>query len=322
MSCIYNFSCHHESDPCCAVLVSTPSKESIELCNASYKTSLYKTVVNVDRLLEQHANLVKILRQEGIYVIDLTPMISESDIHSIPKEYMGNLVFTRDPILCTPQGLVFGKFKETIRQYEITILKNTLNLGTLPPMIEGGNSIVEGGDYIPLGNTTLIANGNRTNLEGIFELMLRDLLITDMVCIVHYPPDSNMHAIHLDCYVGIVGNKHAVIWDEACTRASVSIYHKNKKGVYIPLSHTTPLGTFLEICGFTLIPVSRACQESYGCNLLDLGNNTVLTQDIYVTNQLKELGYNAIYIPFDEVHKMYGGIRCATQILHRKKMFQ
>lgn len=312
-------------------MVATPDRDAIIKCNTSYKSCLYKEPIDVERAIEQHRNLVKTLRDHSITVIDVMDEARQAsqELHDTTHHDISNLVFTRDPFLCTSHGILHGKLKEPIRRKEPDILQALLYQHTqhtqhacIVHKVQGQNSFVEGGDYIPLGNMCLIANGSRTNLEGIFEVMSSDMLGANIVGIVHFPSNSNMNTmntIHLDCYLGIVGNTHAVIWDYASENAHVSVYKKDDQGKYIPLSHTTPLGVFLVMCGFTLIPVDATCQKSYGCNLLDLGNGKVLTQDDYVTMKLTELGYNAIYVPFDEIHKMYGGIRCATQVLYRKR---
>lgn len=332
----YNFTCHHENDICKVVLVSSPFINEIAHCNNHYESCLYKEPVNIQRVIEQHKNLVQVLKDNDVTILDANPMIKhacQDKLVSYTPEEVSNILFTRDPILSTPSGVIFGKCKEMVRSKETELLMHVLHFGdendsnleminslsqTRKKYIDGARSVVEGGDYIPLGKMCFIANGNRTNIEGIFELMQLDILKTEMVCVVHYPVDENMHAIHLDCYLGIVGNRHAVVWDYAMKQASVSVYMKNQNGVYIPLSHTTPLETFLEMCGMEIIPITTECQQAYGCNILDLGNGKVLTQDIYVTNELIKRGYQAIYVPFDEIHKMYGGIRCATQVLHRE----
>lgn len=324
---MYPYVCQHENDLCTIVLIASPLLTEIEICNRNFEKCLYKQPICIERLKEQYQTFIQTLQHLNITVIDVTPLLTLSTIESdvtYSSEDVSNLIFTRDPILCTPNGVVFGKFKESIRANEINLLKTLLNFGESNKFIyqiQGARSVVEGGDYIPLGKMCFIANGNRTNLEGIFELMQMDVLSSEMVCVVHYPIDHKMQTIHLDCYLGIVGNRHAVVWDEACHCATVSVYMKNDKATYVPLSHTTPLGIFLEMCGFELIKVNTACQEAYGCNLLDLGDGVVLTQDEYVTQELIKQGYDAIHIPFDEVHKMYGGIRCATQVLHRKPLY-
>jgi len=63
-----------------------------------------------------------------------------------------------------------------------------------------------------------------------------------------------------------------------------------------------------------VIPISTKSQEKYGCNILELNDGTVLTQDEESTKKIK----NSMYVPFNEIHKMYGGIHCVTNMINSK----
>lgn len=312
------YSCSHENDDCAVVLVASPHLPSVEQCNQDVDTYLYKQPVIPVVLERQHADLVKTLKRFGIQVFD----IADHVLSDTPSPLLGNLVFTRDPILCTRKGVVMGRFKEHVRAAETTLMENILPSAFGVPVfarIQGTESVVEGGDFMPAGDTCFLGIGNRTNMQGVQELMERDLLGTKRVVVVKHPKDGNMHAIHLDCYMGLVGRSIAVIWDFAAYHVQIDeyVYEDHDHRYHLTCSGIN-LATYMESRGWTVLPVPTSCQESYGCNLLYLGNGTVLTQDRFVSDQLSSLGYRSICLPFGELHKMYGGIRCATQVLLRE----
>lgn len=316
------YTCPHENDACKMVILAAPPLAAIQECNRNWHKCLYAQPVNVATLKTQYEALLAALRAHG--AVDMAASAGLSSILSImSSEDLGNLVFTRDPILCTPKGIVLGRFKEPVREKELEIWRIFLSVHDIPILasIEDPHSIVEGGDFIPAGDRCFVATGNRTNLCGVHEMMARDLFGTDTISLITYPPDGNMATIHLDCYFGLVGKKHVVLWEEAARFLTVREFRR-KRNHASPYRETKasdmPIVPYLESIGLEVILVPTASQRSYGCNLLDLGNNTVLVQDAFVAAQLQQRGYHAILIPFGEYHKMYGGIRCATQVLLRR----
>lgn len=309
--------CFHENDDCAHVLVSRPFYPAILECNENFEANLYKEPIDVVTLLEQHDNLVMKLSELGVTVTDVSHYMNYDNL---PHSAVGNMVFTRDPIICTQKGVVLGRFKEQVRRTETEILQTLLpKLGiNVVGSVTDSQSYIEGGDFITAGDTCFVATGNRTNLDGVREMMNKDLFGTEKVVVVRYPEDGNMHTIHLDCYMGLVGYEVAVLWELAGDYLTVDEYRKCKdSGGYCVSFTNVKLSSYLRKHGWHIVKVPTYSQRNYGCNLLYIGGNTVLTQDTFVTEQLTKLGFNAIFLPFGELHKMYGGIRCATQALLR-----
>ena len=310
-------SCTHENDACSWVMVATPHVPSIMFCNANCERYLYKSQVHPQVALRQHEALVTTLQRAGVRVLDVSDHIP---LHELPLDAVGNLVFTRDPLLVTNKGAVLGRFRESVRRYETSLMENLLPVMgiSLQGKVEGVESFIEGGDFIPAGDACFVAVGNRTNIAGVQEMMNKDLFGTATVVVVQYPPDNDMAAIHLDCYLGVVGRRIALIWQDAINRVTVDVYHRQAScGGYELAESGQLLSRYMEKNGWKVIPVPTYAQRKYGCNVLDLGNGRVLTQEEFVTNSLVCEGIEAIHVPFDEIHKMYGGIRCATQALLR-----
>lgn len=310
--------CFHENDRCGVVLVASPHMPSIQACGQDGEMYLYNKdqEVILSLLQQQHATLVTKLRELGVEVMDVVECLEWSNA---PSPLLGNLVFTRDPILCTRKGVVLGRFKEGVRRSETDLLRHMLPTCFGIPIqafVEGEESVVEGGDFIPAGDTCFIGIGNRTNAAGVQEMMDRDLFGTERVVVVKHPADGDMHAIHLDCYMGLVGRSVAVLWDVAALHVRVDEYVQ-ENGSYKLVKEDVILREYMESHGWTVMEVPTSVQRRYGCNLLYIGEGKVLTQDSYVSEQLASMGYHPICLPFSELHKMYGGIRCATQVLLR-----
>jgi len=309
--------CPHENNKCNIVIVACPPKDVFDNCNKSIKKCLYESSVNSNIIHKQHSVLVATFLEHNIKVINLFDHI---DIKSLKEKYndkeLGNIIFTRDPIICTPKGVIVGRFKEEIRRKETDIIIAVLKRLKIPILytVNNEDSYIEGGDYIPAGSHSFIAIGIRTNMNGVQELMNKNLFGTDYVAVIKYPVDGNMHTIHLDCYMGIVNKKYAILWDVVTKFLVVDEYKSNKL-----VRKDIPIDIYLVSLGYEIILVPSEWQSKYSCNLLDIGNNKILTQDHYITHILKQKGLSPIYITYNEIHKMYGGIRCTTQVISRNK---
>jgi arginine deiminase len=310
------YTCQHENDDCTTILVARPHYRSILIANENIQDNLYREKVAIKMLHEHHEHLIETLTNHGVRVHDI--MCSLTD-HSVRND-LGNMIFTRDPILCTARGVVLGRFREPVRRMETELVSGALAQLKVPILGKiRSPGYVEGGDFIPAGERAFIAVGNRTNIPGVEQMLQNDWFGTEYVAIVEYPEDGQMKAIHLDCYLGIVGRKHAVVWKHALEVATVTEMRRlNRWSLYETTVTGIPLAHYLtDYCGYELIVVNDHSQSKYACNLLDIGHGCVLTQEEFVTQELLARGYHTIFIPFHEVHKMYGGIRCATQTVQR-----
>lgn len=302
-------------------LVVSPHPKLIAHANADPDANLYRETVNFKRLEEQHKHLVdELLRHVQQYGGKVVEVISSA-------QGSGNAMFVRDPIVCTAKGIVIGRLKEPVRKIETELAGKFLRRLKLPVLgqIEYGRgpqqAVLEGGDVVLAGDRAFICVGNRTNMEGVQQLMHNDWLGVPIVAVVHYPPDGNMNAIHLDCFFGLAGKKHAFVWNRALEVATVSEWRKDSGGLYkegpspAACAISIPLSQYLTACAIEIIPVNDTSQAKYACNFLELGQGRILTQETRVTQELADRGFQPIYTQFDEAHKMYGGIRCAVQTI-------
>ena len=325
MSSNYNVHVHDESDTIQIVLIGRPILSIIDTCNSNLSQCLYREHVKAETILQQHNFLIATLEKYGVCVIDV---LNGSNIFTerstIDPLQLANLVFTRDPMITTAKGIVLGRFRESIRSLEIDMIRDCLTRKHIA--ISGeitAPGCLEGGDFFPCGrDLSIVAVGMRTNMEGVNQLMTRNLLGTTRIAIVHYVSQgaaADMHFIHLDCYFGIAGFKVALMWEGACDfkvdeyTQFGSLYVKTRTGVNFK--------RYLEIeCSYRVLVVSSESQKKYGCNVLALNSTTVLTQEWDVTMMLQNIGIQTIYVELSEIHKMYGGIRCATQVISRKSV--
>jgi len=319
-----------ECDSANVVLVGRPLLSIIEECNNDLKRALYKEPVNTNLMLEQHNNLLDKLLSHNLLVYDIT---QDSDIltKNLDPLSLANIVFTRDPVITTANGIVLGRFRERVRNKEVDILKDFLDKNAIE--IKGQieyPGCVEGGDFFAINeNLCMIAIGMRTNFEGVYQMIEKDLFGTENVAVVKYSGnETNMHCIHLDCYFGIVGPNTVLLWEGAkdffVDEYQCEHLQKSRFNVKFVNVRDMPLMEYLECrCKFRVILVSTQSQVRYGCNVLMINDKTVLTQERQVTEQLNmhlpEL--KTIYVELSEIHKMYGGIRCATQVISRTTLF-
>ena len=297
-----------------SIIVYEPNRESIEEANKDLKKNLFRDEVDYDRAKQQHDYLIEVLKIYNVNVIplhDLLPM-------DISCEEMANLLFTRDTFIRTPKGIIVGRMKEQIRQVECEVMEkifNNINQSILYKMKEP--EIFEGGDYVHKNGITFIAVGTRTNHIGAHQIMHYDFLGTKKLVLVESEnPDEDMHRIHLDCYFAPFGDRYCLLWEELLKiktpyQRIVTEYILQDDGSYYPSGVTDTFFNYLIYNNFNVIPITTESHYNYGCNILELDNGVVLVQDKESHKKIK----NSIFIPFDEIHCMYGGIHCATNSL-------
>ena len=115
-----------------------------------------------------------------------------------------NLYFTRDQSITTPRGHVICKMNSSQRAPETEIIAFCYeHLGQKPILRITGDGRLEGGDYIPAGDMSLIGCGMRTNDEGIRQLMEADAFGHDTIVVVRDHKFWQMQ-MHLDTYFNII----------------------------------------------------------------------------------------------------------------------
>ncbi|MDO9558300.1 MAG: arginine deiminase family protein [Syntrophales bacterium] len=247
-----------------------------------------------------------------------------------------NLYFMRDQVITTAKGLVIGHFNATQREPETKIARFAYRKIGITPVYEvTGKARLEGGDFIPAGDTALIGQGLRTNAEAIRQLLEAQAFGTKRVAVVK---DSwkNQEQMHLDTYFNIIDENLAVIVADRIVQRDASgkvikvadpakqslvDLYELKDSSYRKTSTNIPFQTFLERdMGMKLIPVSNADQLKYGINFLALGKKKILAIDgvsIGYKQRLAAEGVDASWMDFSNLTGGYGAAHCTTQVLRR-----
>ncbi len=293
------------------IVVFHPNKKAIEIANQDPTKYLFREKVNADRAIKQHNNFKKILKQQGQKYIDIFDYIPKDT----PADHLANLLYTRDPFIKTPKGIILGNMKEPIRKYDTQLIEQIMKKFKQPIVYKcKEDEKLEGGDFLINCNTAFIGTGSRTNMNAAKKLLKLKLYGTNRVVII-YPvhQDKSMYRIHLDCFFSPFGCKQCVIWDDITYKNSIHKrmaieYTVQPNGTYKKTSKAINLVDYLKENKYDIITVSRKSQHNYGTNLLELSNGTVLVQDEETHKKIK----NSIFIPFYEIHKMYGGLHCSS----------
>ena len=155
--------------------------------------------------------LAKMSRNDLIRCILLQPTVKLSRTDSntgYEAQYIQNplmnLYFTRDQSITTPRGHVICRMNSSQRAPETDIISLCYeHLGLKPILRIEGDGRLEGGDYIPAGNVSLIGCGMRTNDEGIRQLMEADAFGHDTIVVVRDHKLWQMQ-MHLDTHFNII----------------------------------------------------------------------------------------------------------------------
>lgn len=245
------------------------------------------SVNNIDTELacKEHQQFIKALEDEGVEVI------LGKNHERYPYE-----VNTRDLGVTTPKGIVFGRFFSPLRWGEHRLIEQTFQEEDIYIYDKHTEGTFEGGDFMYIDeNTVAIGIGIRTDLVGVRQLenTLSDLGIEVI------PVDFPEEYLHLDMIMNVIGEKTAVLCEEA-----------------LP----THIVDTLKEKGFTLINVSKEDVFLHKCNLLSIGDNTIIShnQAEDINEQLQQLGFRVIQLNLKEVLKSGGGPRCMSFPLLRE----
>jgi arginine deiminase len=245
-----------------------------------------------------------------------------------------NLYFCRDQQITTARGVVVGRMNSEQRRVETKIMGFVLRkLGIRPIYEVTGEGRLEGGDFLPCGDTALIGQGLRTNAEGVRQLLEARVFGVPRVAVVK-DPWKNQDQMHLDTYFNILGPSQAVLVEERMDvrdksgaviqparpdrRCKVDVYLL-ENGQYRRTGVDLDFQAFLENeLGFRLTPVSSQDQLKYAINFLCLDPERILGVSGASRQYLARLkGIAATWMDFSNLTGGYGAAHCCTQVLHR-----
>ena len=252
---------------------------------------------------------------------------------------LSNLYFMRDQQATTDRGIFMSRMSKPQRRHEPEVTKLVWKAMNLPIAGEGkGNATIEGGDFIPMKDFALLGNGDRTNDEGVKQ-MLESGVGFDEVAVVHQPlhplipgdqPDP-MIDMHVDTYFNVASSSTVIGSELLLNNAKVDVYYKEEMGNYKKSGTHTNLHDYIKSKGFNIVSLSTLEQMSYSSNFLCIKDGTILAIDSarIIKSVLNDLVYKAKENPsrygalLDEVKKEYSQFTGAGGVFpYKKEMYE
>lgn len=240
-----------------------------------------------------------------------------------------NLYFTRDQSVTTPRGHIICNMNSKQRALETEIINLCYeHLGLKPILHVAGDGRLEGGDYIPAGNISLIGCGMRTNDEGIRQLIEADAFGHDTVVVVRDHKLWQMQ-MHLDTHFNIIDK-------DLCTMVSSRLnatpgdpeYNTcdiwaRKPGTkeYALWKQDQPFVEYIRGRGFQIIPIDYDDEMHYANNFLTIAPRHIMAvggQSEELQQRFRDAGVNVEWIPLESLIDGYGAAHCMTQVLQRE----
>ncbi|HEX2377101.1 MAG TPA: arginine deiminase family protein [Gaiellales bacterium] len=243
-----------------------------------------RTPPDLDRVRAQHRGLVEALEAEGVTVHYADPL----------PERFTKAIYTRDPLISVPGGVVIGRMAPLMRRGEeasVTRAVAALGIPILQTIV--GTGMLEGGTFVKLTpKVAAFGTSIRCNAEAAEQL--RDLLARLGIELIVVPMGG--FSIHIDAHFGMVDADKALV---------------DAPG----LPHW-----FLDRLGeLGIEPIWCHPGEEWGINCLAVRPGRVIMPDDSprTAELLDKRGVEVVPIPYDELHKNGGGVHCSTMELRR-----
>ncbi|GAB4028734.1 dimethylarginine dimethylaminohydrolase family protein [Spirosoma koreense] len=209
-------------------------------------------------------------------------------------------LFTRDIGFVIDDYFVRANMKLTTRQAEYTGITDLL--ATIPAeklLIPPLDSTLEGGDVIVGKDRCYVGVGNRTNPAGLTYLQQQFPHRQIIGLPIIQSSDRYTNIVHLDCAFNPVGHRSALL--------------------YRPGFHQLPAAFYEEFDPSNLIDITADEMVNLVPNLLSVSPELVFIRQGYhrIRSILENHQINVVEIPFDEVAKLGGLLRCVTLPLER-----
>lgn len=328
----------------------------------------FGTIASSEKAKKEFLRNLEIIDPNALFhILTLEPSIDlkkeEDNAVDYPTVYsnipLANLYFMRDQQAVGPNGVIVGNMKKRQRMKEPEITHFVLSKAFGETNIKRitGESVFEGGDFMPVKDFGLIGIGPRTNLRGAIDAISSGMLDYDEIGIVDNPVYDFMESkrdamvnMHLDTYFNIAGDGIAVTSIELAKKAKLTIYSRQVKGEY-QNTGTTTLYDFLKQKGFNFINLRISEQMSYSSNFLTLSDRKIMAVNVrkvlekllsesvfdrtlteYILKDLEkngrdnlfpekkeilDFGIDRITMELSELTGGYGGAHCMTASLNR-----
>ena len=232
-------------------------------------------------MVQQHQRLVDILREQGVEVELLPP------VPGLPYQHA-----TRDVGVVIGDTIVLSNLKEETRRLETQVAEPALQkygLRVLVPV----RGFVEGGDVVVDNGRLWVGLGARTDERGA-EYLDRTFGRDYDVVPLRFDPKYT----HLDTIFGVLSRDHALLYESAFEPSSLQ-----------RIQEAYP----------SIISLSYKEQQNAGANVLCLSPDKLISiaENRSVNERLLQLGFEVVTVPFSEVIKSGGSVRCDTLPVER-----
>ncbi|MFB4162842.1 dimethylarginine dimethylaminohydrolase family protein [Alteribacillus sp. JSM 102045] len=270
-------SAHTEYGELIEVLMCVPEEMRIKKPINEVQKSYEDENIDQEKAMQEHRFLIETLENHGV-TVHLLPALSK-----LPEQ-----VFTRDLGLATEKGIIVGKMETDIREPEIKEFKSWLTENHWDYMcVEEGS--IEGGDVLIDQDVLYVGDSSRTSDKAVKRL--EEIFPTKKIITI--PFDKKY--LHLDCIFNILSPGTALLYPEALSNDIVR-----------------------DICmHYRTITVNEEEQFRLGTNVLSIGNKKVISlpENKIVNENMREMGFEVLEVPFSEIIKSGGSFRCVTMPL-------
>jgi|BEDMetMinimDraft_2_1075160.scaffolds.fasta_scaffold00023_18 arginine deiminase len=281
------------------------------------------------------------------YILLLNPLIDLSKgkgaravyVDVTARQPLSNLYFMRDQQAVTDKGIFVGRMSKPQRRRECIVTSfawRVIGMDVLHETSEPGR--FEGGDFMPMGNFALVGMGDRTNEEGIRQLMKYGVDFEE-IAVVHQPrhplmeQQDRMISMHLDTYFNCVSSGVIVGNELLLKNAKVDIYEKRERGRYARKRSEKMynLYEYIRSKKFDIIKINTLEQMCYASNFLCVRENVILAveTDRIARKVLTNLKANAEKYPgrydrlLQQAEKDYSELRSSGGFFpHKKEIYE
>lgn len=260
------------------------------------------------------------------------------DINVSQRDPLANLYFMRDQQAVTDKGIFLSRMSKPQRRHEPELTKMLWKMMGIPIAHETtAPGTIEGGEFMPMKEFALIGKGDRTNLQGV-EQMLEHGLSFPEVAVVQQPThplisstkQDPMVNMHLDVYFNVAGSDTVIGSEVLFKRAQVEVYHREGDS-YKKEKKNTNLLDYIKGKGFRIINLSTLEQLSYAANFLCIKDHTILAiqSDQIVKKTLENINqkasldkerYGALLLQAKKDYQAF--LRSGQVFPHKRELYQ
>lgn len=239
-----------------------------------------------------------------------------------------NLFYMRDQMINTPRGPVIGRMNSEQRAEEADVAEFCLRQMGIKAVhrVSDEGAYLEGGDYIPFGDSAFIGTGLRTTQEAVEEMMREDVMGHECVVVVR-DRKCKQNQMHLDTYFNVIDRDLATLGanrlkaergsDEWLT---ADVYERDGGRGYRMTEEGVPFVEYLRREGVEIIPINLRDELRYGNNYLTVSARRIVGvagQSEELRRMLAERGVRTDWLDLSELTHGYGAAHCMTQVIRR-----